>query len=65
MRERGFTDFRAKLRRDGDEAILLQVIQRVVGASVMLLTDLWWSGVMHTTRITTDVVSITEIGDKA
>lgn len=65
IRERGLTDFSAKLRRDGDEAILLQVIQCEVGASMVLLIDLSWPAVMNTTRVTTRVLSITEIGDVA
>ncbi|SEB53018.1 hypothetical protein SAMN04489806_0993 [Paramicrobacterium humi] len=65
IRERGLTDFSAKLRRDGDEAILLQVIQCQLGAAMVLLIDLSWPAVMNTTRVTTDVLSITEIEDAA
>lgn len=64
-RERGLTDFSAKLRRDSEEAILREVVQCEVGASMVLLIDLSWPGVMNTTRVSTSVLSITEIGDAA
>ncbi|GAB2526674.1 hypothetical protein [Paramicrobacterium agarici] len=62
IRERGFTDFSAALRRDGGEAILLEVIECEVGRPMLLLIDLSWPGVMQTTRATTPVTRIERIG---
>lgn len=63
-RERGLTSFSASLRRDGSEVILLDVIECEVGRPMVLLLDLSWPGVMHTTRASTPVTRIERINDR-
>lgn len=61
IRERGLTGYSSSLRRDGDEAILLEVIVCKVGEPMFLLIDLSWPGVMNTTRVSTPVTRIEQI----
>ncbi|WP_143034003.1 hypothetical protein [Paramicrobacterium humi] len=61
VRERGLTNISASLRRDGGEAILLEILMCEVGKPMLLLIDLSWPGVMNTTRATTRVRSIEQI----
>ena len=46
------------LRRDGEEATLLEIVDCTVGRSATLMIDLRWQDVLFTRRCTTSVVSI-------
>ena len=46
------------LRRDGEEATLLEIVDCTVGRSATLMIDLSWGAVLFTRRCTTSVVSI-------
>ena len=49
------------LRRDGEEAVLLELVDCTVGRSANLLINLDWPGVQFTVRRTTHVTSITQL----
>jgi hypothetical protein len=50
--------FDRSLRRDGEEAELLEIVDCTVGRRASLIIDLSWQGVLCTVRRTTVVLSI-------
>ena len=50
--------FDRSLRRDGEEAKLLEIVDCTVGRGATLMIDLSWQEVLFTRRLTTTVLSI-------
>ena len=49
------------LRRDGEEATLLEIVDCTVGRSATLMIDLTWQDVLFTQRCTTAVLTIEQL----
>ena len=53
----------ARMRRNGDEVHLIQLVECVVGSQMIVLVDLRVSNVVMTRRRSTEVLQIVELPD--